>query len=234
MLSFDVSYHWHNFHAHYQAQLALGVTSILGASGGGKSTLLSLLGGYIEGQGSLQFAGQELLSLAPYERPITTLFQSDNLFPQLSVWDNIAIGLSPSRALSQAQQDKVNWALAQVQLQQHSDKFPDQLSGGQAQRVAIARVLVREKPILLLDEPFSALDPKLRSDMLHLIKTLTEQYQWTTIMVTHSPMDAILLGGQVLLVEEGKVAAQVPASVLRDPPSDSPFNRYLHVSPVAK
>lgn len=234
MLSFDLSYRWQDFQASYQAQLKLGCTSILGASGGGKSTLLALLGGYIEGQGYVRFDSQELLPLAPYERPITTLFQSDNLFPQLSAWDNIAIGLSPSRSLSHEQREKVRWALEQVQLQAFSEKFPDQLSGGQVQRVAIARVLVREKPILLLDEPFSALDPKLRSDMLHLIKRLTEQYQWTTIMVTHSPADALLLGGQVLLLEEGQVVAQADAKILSETPPDSPFNRYLHISPTSK
>lgn len=234
MLSFDLHYRWQDFQASYQAQLALGATSILGASGGGKSTLLALLGGYIEGQGHIQFDTLELLPLAPFERPITTLFQSDNLFPQLTVWDNIAIGLSPSRSLSHEQQEKVRWALEQVQLQAFSEKFPDQLSGGQVQRVAIARVLVREKPILLLDEPFSALDPKLRSDMLHLIKQLTEQYQWTTIMVTHSPADALLLGGQVLLLEEGQVVAQADAKILSETPSDSPFNRYLHILPATK
>ncbi|CUB02987.1 thiamine ABC transporter ATP-binding protein [Marinomonas fungiae] len=234
MLSFDLRYRWQDFQAHYQAQLPLGVTSILGASGGGKSTLLALLGGYIEGQGSIQFEGQELLSLAPYERPITTLFQSDNLFPQLSVWDNIAIGLSPSRSLSDEQKHKVHWALEQVQLQVYADKFPDQLSGGQAQRVAIARVLVRKKPILLLDEPFSALDPKLRSDMLHLIKDLTHRYQWTTLMVTHSPADAMLLGGQALLLEEGRVVVQADAKILSEIPPDSPFNRYLHISMPVK
>ncbi|MFD1384284.1 ATP-binding cassette domain-containing protein [Rhodanobacter aciditrophus] len=230
MLSFDLKYRWQGFDAHYQGQLEAGVTAILGASGGGKSTLLSLLGGYIEGQGTLCFDDQDLLSCLPHERPITTLFQSDNLFPQLTVKDNIAIGLSPSRKLSSEQAAKVTWALEQVALQEYSDSFPDQLSGGQAQRVAIARVLVREKPILLLDEPFSALDPKLRSDMLHLIKDLTDQYDWTTIMVTHSPGDVALLGGQVILVEAGKVVAQADAKILHEMPVNSPFNRYLQVS----
>ncbi|MEC8482772.1 MAG: ATP-binding cassette domain-containing protein, partial [Pseudomonadota bacterium] len=172
MLSFDVQYQWQSFEAHYQGQLAVGATSILGASGCGKSTLLSLLGGYVVGQGSIGFAGQDLSLKPPFERPITTLFQSDNLFPQLSVWDNVAIGICASRSLSSAQKEKVTWALEQVQLSDCHAKYPDQLSGGQAQRVAIARVLVRDKPILLLDEPFSALDPKLRSDMLALIGRL--------------------------------------------------------------
>ncbi|MBJ7549217.1 ATP-binding cassette domain-containing protein [Marinomonas ostreistagni] len=230
MLSFDVQYQWQNFEAHYQGQFAVGATSILGASGCGKSTLLSLLGGYVVGQGSIGFSGQDLSLSPPFERPITTLFQSDNLFPQLSVWDNVAIGICASRSLSSAQKEKVTWALEQVQLSDCHTKYPDQLSGGQAQRVAIARVLVRDKPILLLDEPFSALDPKLRSDMLVLIKTLTETYQWTTVMVTHSPADAVLLGGNVLLVEAGKIVAQTDAKKLYELPSESPFCDYLSVS----
>ena len=230
MLSFDVQYQWQSFEAHYQGQLAVGATSILGASGCGKSTLLSLLGGYVMGQGSIGFAGQDLSLKPPFERPITTLFQSDNLFPQLSVWDNVAIGMCASRSLSSAQKEKVTWALEQVQLSDCHAKYPDQLSGGQAQRVAIARVLVRDKPILLLDEPFSALDPKLRSDMLALIGRLTQTYQWTTVMVTHSPADAVLLGGQILLIENGQIVAQADAKKLYDSAPESPFCDYLSIS----
>jgi len=230
VLSFDVQYQWQNFEAHYQGQLAVGATSILGASGCGKSTLLSLLGGYVVGQGNIGFAGQDLSLNPPFERPITTLFQSDNLFPQLSVWDNVAIGICASRSLSSAQKEKVTWALEQVQLSDCHAKYPDQLSGGQAQRVAIARVLVRDKPILLLDEPFSALDPKLRSDMLALIGRLTQTYQWTTVMVTHSPEDAVLLGGQILLIENGQIVAQTDAKKLYDSAPESPFCDYLSIS----
>ena len=230
MLSFDVQYQWQSFEAHYQGQLAVGATSILGASGCGKSTLLSLLGGYVVGQGNIGFAGQDLSLKPPFERPITTLFQSDNLFPQLSVWDNVAIGICASRSLSSAQKEKVTWALEQVQLSDCHAKYPDQLSGGQAQRVAIARVLVRDKPILLLDEPFSALDPKLRSDMLALIGRLTQTYQWTTVMVTHSPEAAVLLGGQILLIENGQIVAQTDAKKLYDSAPESPFCDYLSIS----
>lgn len=227
---FNLNYEWHGFQAHYEAHLKSGVTCILGPSGGGKSTLLSLIGGYIKGAGTLQFNGKDLIPLPPYERPISTLFQSDNLFPQLSVWDNVAIGLSPSRKLSSEQKARVNLALEQTQMSSFVQKFPDQLSGGQAQRVAIARVLVRQKPILLLDEPFSALDPKLRDEMLVLVKTLTEEHSWTTIMVTHSPKDALLLDGDVMLIEAGRVQALSNAKILRDDPKKSPFSDYLGVS----
>ena len=227
MLSFDLSYQWLDFKARYQAEIEPGVTCILGPSGGGKSTLLSLLGGYIRGEGELLFSGGDFNALLPYERPISTLFQSDNLFPQLNVWHNVAIGVAPSRNLSEQQRIRVKQAIEQVQLTEHQAKFPSQLSGGQAQRVAVARVLARKQPILLLDEPFSALDPRLRDEMLQLIADLTQANDWTTIMVTHSPQDALMLGGKVLLVESGEILAQNDAKVLRDTPTDSPFFRYL-------
>ena len=134
MLSFDVRYRWQDFSAHYQGVFETGVTCVLGPSGGGKSTLLALLGGYITGSGQVQFEGVELSKRRPYERPITTLFQSDNLFPQLTVFHNIALGLTPSARLNDTQKQRVNWALEQVQLLEFADKFPDQLSGGQVQR----------------------------------------------------------------------------------------------------
>lgn len=214
MLSFDFTYEWQDFSAHYAAQLQPGITCVLGPSGGGKSTLLALLGGYLETQGSAYFKGQNIATLTPFERPVTTLFQSDNLFPQLTVADNVALGLAPSRKLNQVQKARLQWALEQVQLTDYAMKYPEQLSGGQAQRVAIARVLVRDQPILLLDEPFSALDPKLREDMLHLIRQLTEEHNWTTLMVTHAPSDALLLGGRVLLVEAGQITAYEESTVL--------------------
>lgn len=227
MLSFDIQYHWQDFQADYQAQLPAGITSILGPSGGGKSTLLSLLGGYLSGQGRIEFLGKKLDHLAPYERPVSMLFQSDNLFPQLNVWDNIAIGMSPTRRLTNEQNSKLKWALEQTQLLGFAQKFPEQLSGGQAQRVAVARVLVRDKPVLLLDEPFSALDPRLRDEMLQLVRSLTHQFDWTTVMVTHAPNDAKTLGGQVMLVEHGQVQALVDVQALSAPESGSLFAQYL-------
>lgn len=229
MLAFKLDYAWHDFSAHYEGLFQAGVTSILGPSGGGKSTLLSLLGGYIEGQGNIQFDQVDLQGKMPFERPITTLFQSDNLFPQLRVWDNVALGISPARTLTSDQKQRVQWALEQVKLQDFAQKWPEQLSGGQAQRVAIARVLVRDQPVLLLDEPFSALDPVLKEEMLSLTKRLTKMHNWLTIMVTHSPQDALTLGGKVMLVEEGEIRAHESVEVLRNPEAHSPFVRYLRV-----
>ncbi|WOD06537.1 ATP-binding cassette domain-containing protein [Marinomonas sp. GJ51-6] len=227
MLKINLQYNWDNFHADYRVDISSGVTTLLGASGEGKSTLLHLLGGFLDGHGVLDFNSEPLLALAPYERPISTLFQSDNLFPQLTVWQNVAIGMSPSLSLNTEQKDKVSWALEKTQLVDKADRFPQALSGGQAQRVAIARVLVRNKPILLLDEPFSALDPSLREEMLYLVKEVTEELSLTTLLVSHLPQEASLVGGNVLLIEQGKVVAHEPVSVLSQAPAHPLFVDYF-------
>jgi thiamine transport system ATP-binding protein len=230
MLKIKLQYSWDSFHADYRVNISPGVTTLLGASGEGKSTLLHLLGGFLNGHGELDFNSESLLRLAPYERPISTLFQSDNLFPQLTVWQNVAIGVSPSLSLSTEQKDKVNWALEKTQLVDKTGRFPQALSGGQAQRVAIARVLVRNKPILLLDEPFSALDPALREEMLYLVREVTEELSLTTLLVSHLPQEASLIGGKVILIEKGKVVAHEPVSVLNQTPAHSSFLHYFGVS----
>lgn len=226
MLNIDLQYDWDNFHARYCVDIAPGVTTLLGGSGEGKSTLLHLLGGFLIGRGALEFRGESLLGLPAYQRPVSTLFQSDNLFPQLTVWQNVAIGLSPSLKLTRKQQEKVQWALEKTQLVDKKTRFPHALSGGQAQRVAIARVLVRQKPILLLDEPFSALDPSLREEMLHLVDQVTLELELTTLLVSHLPQEASLVGGHVILIEHGQIVAHEPVSVLSGE-DHGHFSRYL-------
>ncbi|MCV2401417.1 ATP-binding cassette domain-containing protein [Marinomonas sp. C2222] len=230
MLKVDLQYQWDAFSAHYQVDVQPGITSLLGGSGEGKSTLLQLLGGFLDGKGQLSFDGQDFSKMAPYERPISTLFQSDNLFPQLNVWKNVAIGLSPSLRLSESEKDKVIWALEKTQLVDKAGRFPQELSGGQAQRVAIARALVRNKPILLLDEPFSALDPALREEMLYLVNDVTNEFSLTTLLVTHLPQEASLVGGRVLLIKGGRVLAHEEATILKQASLPPLFADYFGAS----
>lgn len=230
MLKINLQYDWEAFHANYCVDIAPGVTTLLGGSGEGKSTLLHLLGGFLDGRGELYFNDDSLLPLPAYERPISTLFQSDNLFPQLTVWQNVAIGLSPSLSLSKEQKQKVQWALDKTQLIDKAERFPQALSGGQAQRVAIARALVRKKPILLLDEPFSALDPALREEMLHLVNDVTQELGLTTLLVSHLPKEASLVGGRVILIEQGRITAHEAVSVLSQAEPHPLFSRYFGVS----
>ncbi|WP_421855313.1 ATP-binding cassette domain-containing protein [Marinomonas sp.] len=229
MLKINLQYDWESFHAHYCVDILPGVTTLLGGSGEGKSTLLHLLGGFIAGRGELLFNQDSLLSLPAYERPISTLFQSDNLFPQLTVWQNVAIGISPSLTLNHEQKNKIHWALEKTQLVDKKDRYPQALSGGQAQRVAIARALVRNKPVLLLDEPFSALDPALREEMLYLVNDVTQELSLTTLLVSHLPQEATLVGGRVILIEQGCITAHEPVSVLSQTEPHPLFSRYLGV-----
>ncbi|MFT2110229.1 ATP-binding cassette domain-containing protein [Marinomonas sp. 2405UD68-3] len=227
MLNIDLTYSWASFSAHYQVVIGKGLTTLLGGSGEGKSTLLQLIGGFIEGNGRLTFGNDDLQGLPPYERPITTLFQSDNLFPQLTVWQNIAIGLRPSGKLTEPESEAVEWSLDKTQLKEQMHKFPDMLSGGQAQRVALARALVRKRPILLLDEPFSALDPSLREEMLLLVVDLTRDLGLTTLLISHHPHEAKLAGGNIILIQSGEVFEHGDVSLLDGYGTNSALSRYL-------
>lgn len=203
-------------HFSYDLQLPLGqIIAIMGASGAGKSTLLNLLAGFIEAQiedvegvegaGGIFFEGQRVDSLEPSCRPMTSLFQEHNLFAHLTVFDNLALGIRSNLKLNEHEQAQVEQALEQVGLANMGARLPKQLSGGQRQRVALGRALVRRKPLLLLDEPFSALDPALRQEMSALVKDLCQQHQLSVLLVTHEPRDALALAQKVVFIAQGRV-----------------------------
>lgn len=182
------------------------ITALIGPSGAGKSTLLGMIAGFVPVEsGTLDFDGEDLLPLGPAARPVTTLFQDHNLFLHLSVFDNIAIGLHPGLRLNTAQRAQVKDAASRVGLGKMLTRLPEQLSGGQQQRVGLARALVRGKPLLLLDEPFSALDPALRQEMLSLVADVCEQQQLTLLMVSHSVEDAARIAPRSMVVAEGRI-----------------------------
>ena len=136
---------------------------------------------------------------------MTTLFQEHNLFAHMSAFNNLALGIRTSLKLSEIEKTQVDKALEQVGLKGLGSRLPKELSGGQRQRVALGRALVRRKPVLLLDEPFSALDPALRQEMSALVKRLAMQNQLTVLLVTHEPKDALELANTVVFIEAGKV-----------------------------
>ena len=180
--------------------------SIVGPSGAGKSTLLSLIGGFEHPlSGQILVDGVDITVLAPADRPCTTLFQDHNLFAHLSVERNVALGMDPNLRLSAAQQAEVRQSLADVGLSGLEHRLPGQLSGGERQRAAIARCLVRHRPILLLDEPFAAVGPGLRREMLDLVRALQARLGLTVMMVTHDPGDARHAGGSTAFVHAGRV-----------------------------
>jgi len=162
------------------------VVAILGQSGSGKSTLLDIIAGFIEPtSGSALLDGEELIGKAIEKRPITILFQNHNLFEHLSVQKNILLGVNKTLKDSSEEVEKVQDILKEVGLEAHEYKLASELSGGQQQRVALARVLMRREPILLLDEPFSGLDDTTRIEMLELVQKITQEHKLHTIMVTH-------------------------------------------------
>lgn len=180
------------------------LTAITGASGAGKSTLLATLAGFIAPtSGRIYMAGEDVTLMPPGRRPLSILFQDNNLFPHLTVTDNLGLGLSQKLRLSPAEMAQVQDALEKIGLADKATSRPAQLSGGEQARVALARTLLRARPILLLDEPFAALDHDLKDRMLDLVGQLAESRQMTVLMVTHNPHDARKLCPMTIHIKDG-------------------------------
>ena len=194
----------------FDLQVAAGERiAIVGPSGSGKSTLLNLIAGFVlPTQGNIWLNGENHTRSAPYERPVSMLFQENNLFPHLTVQQNLALGLKTSLKLTALEQDQIERVADAVGLTSFLSRLPNSLSGGQKQRVALARCLLRDKPILLLDEPFSALDPELRMDMLNLIDELCHSKNLTLLLVTHQPSELTGKVDRMLRIENGRISQQ--------------------------
>lgn len=193
--------------------------AVMGPSGAGKSTLIGALAGFVAHEGEIRWQGTRIDGLPPARRPLSILFQDHNLFPHLTAFQNVALGISPRLRLGAPERARVEAALAEVGLEGFADRRPGQLSGGQAGRVALARVLLRDRPLLLLDEPFSALGPGLKREMLDLAARAAEARGLTLLMVTHDPADALRLCPLTVTVDEG--VAQPPrdtGELLQNPP----------------
>lgn len=189
--------------------------AILGPSGAGKSTLLSLIAGFlVPASGRMMLNNQDHTHTPPAQRPVSMLFQENNLFSHLNVEQNIGLGLHPGLKLNHEQKLLLGQIAQQVGLEECLDRLPAQLSGGQRQRAALARCLVRSQPILLLDEPFSALDPALRNEMLQLVENVCENRQLTLLMVSHNLDDAARIAERTLLVVDGRIYYDGPTQAL--------------------
>ena len=193
------------------AQVAEGsVVALIGPSGEGKSTLLASIAGFIDPvAGKIEWHGSDLTALGPGERPVAILFQDNNLFPHLTAEQNVGLGIRPSLKLSDRDQTRVSSALERVGLSGYGKRRPAELSGGQRSRVALARILVQDRPLWLLDEPFSALGPAMRQDMLALVRDMARDANATVLLVTHDPDDARQIAHSVMVVAGGSVAAPV-------------------------
>jgi spermidine/putrescine transport system ATP-binding protein len=180
--------------------------SLLGPSGCGKTTTLRMLGGFEEPtSGTIYFGDVNVTNLPPYRRDVNTVFQSYALFPHLSVADNIAFGLRRKGSSKAAARLRVDEMLSLVDLEGRGDRKPNQLSGGQQQRVALARALVNQPKLLLLDEPMSALDAKLRKTMQLELKRIQSQVGITFLYVTHDQEEAMTMSDRIVVMNHGRI-----------------------------
>ncbi|MBP8780169.1 MAG: ABC transporter ATP-binding protein, partial [Alicycliphilus sp.] len=178
--------------------------ALLGPSGSGKSTLLRLIAGFNQHQsGELLIDGQDISGVPPHLRGVGMVFQNYALWPHMTVWDNVAFGLVERRESRDAIRRKVGAALELVGLQDYGQRRPGQLSGGQQQRVALARTVVIEPKLLLLDEPLSNLDKQLRVQMREELKNLQRQLGLTTIFVTHDQEEAMTTADRMAVLDQG-------------------------------
>ncbi|WP_235912944.1 thiamine ABC transporter ATP-binding protein [Oceanomicrobium pacificus] len=201
--------------------------AVMGPSGGGKSSLLAGLAGFLPAvAGRVCLNGAPLDGVPPGDRPMTLLFQEHNLFPHLTVAQNAGLGLRPDLKLSSEDKARRDAALDEVGLSGLGARYPSDLSGGQRSRAALARALLRDRPLLMLDEPFAALGPALRADMLDLVARIRAEQGATLLMVTHHPADARRIAPLTIFVDEGRAHAPVETEVLlADPPPA--LKRYL-------
>lgn len=180
--------------------------SLLGPSGCGKTTLLRMIAGFeFPDSGTVLIKGQDMSAVPPNKRPVNMVFQSYALFPHLSIFDNIAFGLQQSKVPKSEIAERVKSALELVRLPSIADRSPSQLSGGQQQRVAFARAIVNRPAVLLLDEPLSALDPKVRHEMQTELARFKRELNMTFIMVSHDQSEAFALSNRIAVMSRGKV-----------------------------
>jgi ABC-type Fe3+/spermidine/putrescine transport system ATPase subunit len=198
------------------------VITLLGPSGCGKTTLLRCIAGfYIPEQGSIVLEGRDVTLVPPNKRDVGLIFQNYALFPHLSVRKNVAYGLSVRRVERGEIERRVAEALALVSLSDLAERYPSQLSGGQQQRVAIARALVLEPEIVLLDEPFNALDAKLRVTMQVELRKLVKKLGMTSIFVTHDQTEALTISDRIAIMREGELEQVAEPLTIYDAPQSS-------------
>lgn len=184
-------YHWGDLELRYHLTIPKGkIVGIIGPSGSGKSTLLHLIAGLLPlSSGQLSFENTDFTQNPPKNRPVSLLFQQNNLFEHLSVWQNIALGLKPSLKLNDDEKQQITKLMEALDILPLKYRKPSALSGGQRQRVALCRIYLRARPLLLLDEPFSSLDPQLRAELFKLTLDIHKKNNLTTLLVSHQPKE---------------------------------------------
>jgi thiamine transport system ATP-binding protein len=194
--------------------------AVIGPSGAGKSTLVGAICGFIDLRaGQLILAGCDITNVQPDGRDMAMLFQDNNLFPHLTIAQNVGLGIRPAMRLTSDEAAQVHKALQRVGLTNFGSRKPSELSGGQQSRAALARALVQSKSWMILDEPFAALGPALRAEMLDLVAEVAAETKAGVMMVTHAPEDAQRISDSVIFVADGVAhGPQATAGLLDNPP----------------
>ena len=230
-----------NITKHYGAEVALSnfslsinsgeLVSILGPSGCGKTTALRILAGFIQPtEGNLLVGGQEILDLPAAKRGYGMVFQSYSLFPNMTTFENIEFPLKLRKIDAASRAKRVNELLDLTNMAEHAQKFPHQLSGGQQQRIALARAVALEPPILLLDEPLSALDATVRDQLRDEIRSLQKRLGITTVFVTHDQQEAMAISDRVAVMRSGQVEQLGSPRELYQNPKNSFVARFVGIS----
>lgn len=201
---------------------------IVGPSGSGKSTLLSLIAGFTPvSEGDIRVNGRSIVYEKAFDRPVTEVFQANNLFAHLTLRQNIGLGIHPDLKLSAAQWQQVDHALEDVGLETLGARLPSALSGGQQSRAALARALLRDRPVLLLDEPLAALGPAQRQTMLKLIRQMIETRKMCGLLVSHQPDELITTCDRIAFISEGRIVWIGPPNELNAEEAPQVIRAYL-------
>ena len=194
-----------------------GIIAVVGPSGSGKSTLLNILAGYSKiADGHILWNRSAIHNKPASKRPIATLFQDNNLFPHLTIKRNLALALTQWPWLGAKHEKLIREAMVATELNCMEDRLPSKLSGGQRSRAALARILIQNRPILLLDEPFSALGPAQKNQMLDLVNHIAKEKKLLVLLVTHDPEDALRIAPKTIIVVNGYASGPIPTSTALD------------------
>ena len=204
------------------------ILGIVGPSGSGKSTFLALLAGLIEpNSGEIIYNNQNITKKNINERPFKIIFQNNNLFNHLTVQQNIGIGIKTNLKFAKKEIDKIQQQAELFGIKTLVDKYPPQLSGGEIQRTALARIMLQSQPILLLDEPFTGLDPTLRQELYDKLLKLKEINKMTLLLVTHYPEDCLKIADKVALISDGIIKEDKSTKDFFSKPYSKSINEYL-------